>query len=213
MVQKRMSFKINGNTSLWSASVIRLVCIVVKSTLQIRLAHPHVCIHPRSSNWTDCREIWYLGILWKICLESPNFVKIGQKYRALYMTIWVGFIAARDINSTIKHFCAAHRIFILLAVACSSGMQTMHLCLSVATVVTRTRRIIPLYVHCLYRVKYFSTCTVFNATKAKIISWLCYGVSLLAVNLQLTCNMKWRLAYVCFFCSLFKKKLVMDLMI
>ena len=68
--------------------------------------------------------------------------------------------------------------------------QRMHLYLSVATMVTLTPRIIPLYVQCLYRVEYFSTCRVFSATKAKIIMWLCYGMSLLEVNLQLTCNLK-----------------------
>jgi len=39
------------------------------------------------------------------------------------MKIWVRFIAAGDINSTLKYFCATLHIFVLLAVTCSSGMH------------------------------------------------------------------------------------------
>jgi hypothetical protein len=35
----------------------------------------------------------------EICLENPNLVKIGQKYRALYMEIKVCFTVAGDIKS------------------------------------------------------------------------------------------------------------------
>ena len=38
-----------------------------------------------------------------ICRENPNLVKIGQKYRTLYMKTYVSFIVAGDIISPLKH--------------------------------------------------------------------------------------------------------------
>jgi hypothetical protein len=34
----------------------------------------------------------------KVCRESPNFVKIGQKYRTLYMKTYVSYIVSGGIN-------------------------------------------------------------------------------------------------------------------
>jgi len=34
----------------------------------------------------------------KICRENPNLIKIGQKYRTLYMQTYVRFIVAGDIK-------------------------------------------------------------------------------------------------------------------
>ena len=48
------------------------------------LVCPYVRINKRGFHCTDFREIWYWGLL-RICTETPNLVKIGQKYRALYV--------------------------------------------------------------------------------------------------------------------------------
>ena len=147
-----------------------------------------------------------LGNFIKICWESPNFVKIGQKCRALYVQIWVRCIAASDINSTLEHFCATLHIFILLAMTCSSGMHRECIYTFPLQQWLRERDVwidCDVLIHCLYLAKYFSTWTVFNATQAKIIAWLFYGVSLLAVNIHHTCNMKLKFAYICFFFLLF----------
>jgi len=107
----------------------------------------------------------------KICRESPSFVKIGQKYRALYMNIGVRFIAAGDINSTLKYFCATLHIFVLLAVTCSSGMHRECTYAFPLQQWLREHAVLLRYtLRCLYRVKYFSTWTVCNATQAKIVS-------------------------------------------
>ena len=43
----------------------------------------------------------------KICRVTPNFVKIGRKYRALYMETEVGFtVVAGDIKSPVKWYQA-----------------------------------------------------------------------------------------------------------
>jgi len=34
-----------------------------------------------------------------VCQETPNLVKTGQKYVALYMKSYIHFIVARDVNS------------------------------------------------------------------------------------------------------------------
>jgi len=39
----------------------------------------------RGCHWTDYPRYLMLGTFKKICRETPNLVKIGQKYRALYM--------------------------------------------------------------------------------------------------------------------------------
>jgi hypothetical protein len=51
------------------------------------------------------RLSWHLilGAFMKIWHESPNLVKIGQKYCALYMKTWVGFIVVDDIKSSQTH--------------------------------------------------------------------------------------------------------------
>ena len=43
------------------------------------------CLYQHGSHWTDFREIWYWGLLKKICRETPNIVTTGQKHRVLYM--------------------------------------------------------------------------------------------------------------------------------
>ena len=45
------------------------------------------CVYQRGTPWTDFRKIWHggRGAFMKICRETPNFTKIGRKYRALYI--------------------------------------------------------------------------------------------------------------------------------
>jgi hypothetical protein len=54
----------------------------------------------------------------KICRETPNFVKIGQKSRAPDMKKEVRFTFAGDVNSPRKHFYATLNICILSRVTC-----------------------------------------------------------------------------------------------
>ena len=42
---------------------------------------------------------FYICGLVKICGEKPDLVKIGQKYRALYVRTYVRFIVPGDIKS------------------------------------------------------------------------------------------------------------------
>ena len=65
----------NFSTSSVHFFLYRSVRIVVKSVCYIRHVRPSVRMYQRGSNWT---EIWYCGLLWKLCWEGPNLVKIGQ---------------------------------------------------------------------------------------------------------------------------------------
>jgi hypothetical protein len=115
--------------------------------------------------------LWNLGTFTKICKETPNLVKIGQKYRAL---------VHEDLGTFILLTVAGHTLYlgtiILLTVAGHSlytdksvkgthclSMATLntfisqvnksthgkYCCVSMATMFTRTRRNITLRVHCL----------------------------------------------------------------
>jgi hypothetical protein len=73
------------NTKL--EGVFTRVCTVAQKRL---LASPcpsvrpsvHMCQH--GCHWSDFLEIWCRGDVMKICGENPNWVKVGQKYWALY---------------------------------------------------------------------------------------------------------------------------------
>jgi len=43
----------------------------------------------RGCHWADYPRYLMLGTFKKICPETPNLLKIGQTYRALYMKTWV----------------------------------------------------------------------------------------------------------------------------
>jgi len=110
-----------------------VICQCYKTRLRSREKHfadlsgPSAC--PHSSARLQLNGLpwnFILGNFMKIRRESTNFVKIGQKCLALYMKIWVRFIAAGAINSTLKHLCTALHIIMLLAVTCSSGMCVQH---------------------------------------------------------------------------------------
>jgi len=56
----------------------------------------------------------------------------------------------RQHKFAIHHCCATLNSFIQLTVTCSfNSTQRMHCCVSIATMVTRTRHNVPLHVHCL----------------------------------------------------------------
>ena len=50
------------------------------------------------SHWIDFCEVFSLGASMKICIEIPDFGKIGQTYRALYLKTEVCFIVASVIK-------------------------------------------------------------------------------------------------------------------
>ena len=50
--------------------------------------YPPVRIHEVGCNWADFRENLFSRPT-KICRKSPDVVKIGQKYRVLYINTWV----------------------------------------------------------------------------------------------------------------------------
>jgi len=39
----------------------------------------------------------------KICRDTPDFLKMGHTFRALYVNTWVPLIVAGDMNPTFKH--------------------------------------------------------------------------------------------------------------
>jgi len=51
----------------------------------VMFVRPCVCIYHRGSQWTDFREILYWELLRKSVETSQIFVKMGQKYWALYV--------------------------------------------------------------------------------------------------------------------------------
>jgi len=78
--------------------LISRVLIVAKSAYYFRHVRPFLCRLPSN---IGCSHL-ILGTFMKIWHESPNLVKIGQKYCALYMNTWVGFIVVDDIKSSQK---------------------------------------------------------------------------------------------------------------
>jgi hypothetical protein len=46
---------------------------------------PSVRLEQLSSHWTDLHQIWYFLYFSKLCRENSSFIKIGQKWRVLYM--------------------------------------------------------------------------------------------------------------------------------
>jgi len=54
-------------------------------------------MHQCGSHLTDFREVLYLEMLRKISLETPNLVKIGQKFRG-FGRLKEFFFVAGDIN-------------------------------------------------------------------------------------------------------------------
>jgi hypothetical protein len=63
------------------ATLFRRVHAVVRSTYSFVIS-----VRPssqRGSHWMGIRDV--LGTLTKICRESPNLVKIRQKYREIYV--------------------------------------------------------------------------------------------------------------------------------
>jgi hypothetical protein len=51
-------------------------------------------MHQRGSHWTDISGILYWGILWKYVGKYESCLKIGQKYRALYLKIKEYFVSS-----------------------------------------------------------------------------------------------------------------------
>jgi hypothetical protein len=61
--------RVNGEKTILDASIlVRPVCLSIR-------------MFQRSFHWTNLM----LRTSRKMCLEAPNLVKIGQKYRSLYM--------------------------------------------------------------------------------------------------------------------------------
>jgi hypothetical protein len=73
----------------------------------------------------------------KIYGENPNWVKVGQKYWAIYMKTCVHFVVTDRINLLKALLC--NTVFMLLTLACSSVIHLVHCCFYIATVVRRTR--------------------------------------------------------------------------
>jgi hypothetical protein len=65
-----------------------------------------------------------IRIFMKTCLETPNFIEIGQKYWALDMKACKHFVVASHINPSPYHLCAKFSICILLTVTRSSTTHT-----------------------------------------------------------------------------------------
>ena len=71
---------------------------------------PSVCpfFRPHVSAWLPLDSFSWnliLGIFMKICWENSYLVKIGQKYRALYLKIWVRSVVVGDLNHHKSAFC------------------------------------------------------------------------------------------------------------
>jgi hypothetical protein len=100
-----------------------------------------VRVNQHWSHWTDLREIWYLGLLWKSVEEVPNLVKIGREcWDNLHGDVST-FYCCRSHKfggEKKKHICAAFsaafKVFTLLA-----QQHTERTVVSITIMVTRTR--------------------------------------------------------------------------
>jgi len=70
----------------------------------------------------------------KICWETPNFFKIGQKYRAIYMKTEVRYTFADDARISLQHwifvYCRQWNVLY--------NRHRRFCCVSIATIVTQT---------------------------------------------------------------------------
>ena len=76
-------------------------CILLLSCLPF---HPSV-----SEGWISMKPI--LGTSTKICQETPNLVKIRQKYQAFHMKTHIYFIVPGDINTPKNSFLCNTQYF------------------------------------------------------------------------------------------------------
>jgi len=82
-----------------------------------------------------------------ICGEIQHVFEFGQKYRALY----VHFVAAGDSFVINACLCKMQYFFFFNFIQSDVYLRNTHgkhCCYSIATVVTRTRRCVTLYVRC-----------------------------------------------------------------
>ena len=63
---------------------------------------PSVRMEQLSSHSMDFHDTSYLALALKICLENPNLMKIGQKYRTLYMKTKVNLYPAEYVLDSEK---------------------------------------------------------------------------------------------------------------
>jgi len=120
----------------------RRVRIVAKSARCIVMS---VCLsmNVRVSHRTDSPEIWYWGTFLKICQETPNLIKIGQKLYTSHEDL-SPFYCLRRHELAIK----AYFYVVDSGMHFNSTLRT-HCCILIGTVFTWTRNIVSLYVHSL----------------------------------------------------------------
>jgi hypothetical protein len=87
------------------------------------------------------------GAFMVICRENPNLVKLGIKYRSLFLED-ISIVGSRIIL-LLKRCCSTFNIFKYIANSDIhlQNMCKMHSCLSFSRVVKQTRHIVKLYVH------------------------------------------------------------------
>ena len=104
-------------------------------------------MYQRASHWTDFRKIFFWGLF---------HIKYSKKLK-----IWLKL--DKKVFSPRRHksnFCAWLNIFMSLTVTHNSTKHGRHSCISIATVVTRTRAQCYVLVHCLIGL---------------IFNWFCIG--------------------------------------
>jgi hypothetical protein len=72
-------------------------------------ALPSISVSRSPIEWISVKLI--LGTSIKICQETPNLVKIRQKYQALHMKMHIHFIVSGDINSHTNAFLCNTKYF------------------------------------------------------------------------------------------------------
>jgi hypothetical protein len=83
-------------SELMNLIVFRRVGLVVKSTYLLRYVRPSDRISAAPT--LDELVTFYTRTFIKICLKTPNFLKIGQKYRTVFKKNARRFVVAFDIN-------------------------------------------------------------------------------------------------------------------
>jgi hypothetical protein len=83
--------------------------LLISSCPSPRPVCPHISLRSLSEGFT--RNLIKLGTPTIVCRETPNLVKMGQEYRALYFKTYVSFTVARDLTRH-NRIVVQHSVFL-----------------------------------------------------------------------------------------------------
>jgi hypothetical protein len=125
----------------------RLFRIFARSTYEFRNVLLSVRMYQRGSQKIDFCGLELGRAFMENCRENPNVVKLGIKYRELFLEDLSGLYCWRPHNFATKALLFKFSIFISLTATFISTLYKMYCCVSLSTVVTQIRHDVTLYVH------------------------------------------------------------------